>query len=185
MSNNYIKTHQPEVDKTIEHFKTEIASLRTGRANPALVENIFVEAYGVKTPLIQLASISVPEARTINIEPWDKNLVKDVEKGINVANLGFQAVVDGNLIRITMPQMTQEDREKLVKILKEKHEATKISIRNIREKIKEEIVAAEKNKDLTEDDRYNFVEELDKEIENWNKKLNEIAENKEAEIMKI
>jgi len=185
MPNEFIKKHQEEIDKAIEHFKSEVASLRTGRANPAMVENVFIEAYGAKTPLIQLASISVPEARTIRIEPWDKSIIKDIEKGINAADLGVQAVIDGNIIRINIPAMTEESRQELIKLLKERHERAKIAIRNIREDIKEAIVEAERKNELTEDDKYNYVEELDKAIEDWNSKLNELAEAKEKEIMTV
>ena len=185
MPNEFIKKHQEEIDKTIEHFKAEIAALRTGRANPAMVENVFVEAYGAKTPLIQLASISVPEARTIRIEPWDKNIIKDIEKGINEANLGVQAVVDGNIIRINIPALTEESRQELIKLLRERHERAKIAIRNIREDIKEALIEAERNNELTEDDKYKFVEELDKATEDWNTKLNELAEAKEKEILTV
>lgn len=185
MSNDYIQKHQTEIEKAIDHFQTELASLKTGRANPSLVENIFVESYGTKTPLIQLASISVPEARTINVEPWDKNLLKDIEKAINSVQLGLNAVIDGNIIRINIPQMTEEDRLKLVKILKEKLEHAKVSLRSIREKIKEEIVEAQKNNQLTEDDKYQFIKDLDEAIEEWNKKLIEVAEKKEKDIVTV
>lgn len=185
MANQFIKNHEAEVEEAFEHFKKEMSALRTGRANPALVENLLVESYGAKTPLLQLASISVPEPRTISIDPWDKNLLKDIEKAINISDTGLKAVVDGKIIRINLPQMTQEDREKLVKVLKEKLEHAKVSVRSIREKIKEEIVEAEKKKELTEDDKFDFLKQLDDEIEEWNKKLNEMAQNKEKEIMTV
>lgn len=185
MANQFIQKKQADVEAAIEHFKSELSSLRTGRANPSLVQNILIDCYGVKTPLLQLASITTPEARQIKIEPWDKNLLKSIEKGISEANLGLQAVIEGNFLRITIPMMTEEDRLKLVKILNEKLEAAKISMRSIREKIKESILIAEKNKEITEDERYDFVEELDKAIGEWNKKLIEIAQAKEKEIMTI
>lgn len=183
--NDYIKRHLDDVNKATEHFRLEIGGLRTGRANPALVEGIQVEVYGARTPLIQVASITVPEARVIRIEPWDKSIIKDVEKGINEANLGIQAVVDGNIVRITIPQMTEENRRDLVKILKEKLETAKVTMRSIREDIREEIITAEKNKSLTEDDKFSYLKQLDEEIDKWNKKLIELAEAKEKEIMTI
>jgi ribosome recycling factor len=185
MANQFIQKHQSDVNSAIEHFKTDIGSLRTGRANPALVQNVMVDCYGVKTPLMQLASISTPEPKQIKIEPWDKNLLKSIEKGISEANLGFAAVIEGNFLRITISQMTEEDRLKLVKILNEKLEAAKISMRSVREKIKDAILAGEKNKEIAEDDRYKFVDELDKEIGEWNKQLIEIAQKKEKEIMTV
>ena len=185
MANQFIQKHQADVDSAIEHFKTDISSLRTGRANPGIMQNVQVDCYGVKTPLMQLASITTPEPRQIKIEPWDKNLLKSIEKGISEANLGLQAIVESNFLRITVPMMTEEDRLKLVKILNEKLEAAKISMRSIREKVKDTILTAEKNKEIAEDARYQFVEELDKEIGNWNKQLIEIAQKKEKEIMTV
>ncbi|PIR93641.1 ribosome recycling factor [Candidatus Falkowbacteria bacterium CG10_big_fil_rev_8_21_14_0_10_39_11] len=185
MANKYIAQHQADVDKSIEHFKEDAASLRTGRANPALVENIQVESYGTMTPLKQVSSISVPESRVLVIEPWDKSILKAIEKAIGNANLGFQGVVDGTIVRITLPQMTEDNRTDLVKILKDKLEAAKVSVRSIREKIKEEIVKAEKNKELTEDDKFDFLKELDREIEVWNKKLDDFGDAKEKEIMTV
>jgi ribosome recycling factor len=183
--NQFIQARQADVDQAIEHFKTDIGSLRTGRATPALVDNIQVLCYGVRTPIIQLASISVPEPRTIRIDPWDKNILKDVEKSINEANLGLQAVVDGKIIRINIPAMTEENRRDLTKILKEKLEKSKIELRGIREEIKSAIEDAEKDKEITEDDRFSYVEELNKEIESWNKKVIALAEAKEKEIMTV
>jgi ribosome recycling factor len=185
MANQYIKNHQEEVDKAIEHLKSEIAGLRTGRANPAMVENLHVEVYGAKTPLIQVASISVPEARVLKIEPWDKSLVKDIEKAINTADIGIQATVDGTTIRIIIPQMTEENRKDLVKLLKERHERARISVRSIRDKVKEEILAAEKANELTEDDRYQYLEELDKQVTEWNKSIDALVDAKENEIMTV
>lgn len=185
MANQYITRHQGEIDKAIEYFKEDVAVLSTGRANPALVEKVQVESYGVKTPLRQLASISVPEPKQLRIEPWDKNLLKEIEKAVNESNLGFQAVVDGDIVRITLPQMTEENRKDLIKILKDKLEHAKVSIRSIREKTKEAIVAAEKNKELTEDDKFDFLKELDKEVETWNKRIDDIGEAKEKEILTV
>ncbi|OGF31231.1 ribosome recycling factor [Candidatus Falkowbacteria bacterium RIFOXYD2_FULL_35_9] len=183
--NQYLKNIQPEVDKTIEHFKQELSSIRTGRANPTMIERVNVIAYGTPTPLMQLASIAVPEARSMRVEPWDKSLTKEIEKALVSADLGVSVSIDGSVVRVTMPLMTEENRRDLIKILKEKLEHTRISIRSIREKTKEDIVSAEKNKQITEDDKFDFQKELDKEVENWNKKLNDMAEAKEKEVMTV
>lgn len=185
MANQYIKNHQVEVDKAIDHLKSEIASLRTGRANPEMVLNVSVDVYGAKTPLNQVASISVPEARVISIEPWDKSIIKDVEKALSQADIGIQPTVDGNTIRLVIPQMTEENRKDLVKLLKERHERARISLRSIRDKVKEEIVSAEKAKELTEDDRFNYLEELDKAINEWNTVVDGLVDHKEKEIMTV
>ena len=185
MSNHFIQEKLEEFDKVVEFFKRDIAGLRTGRATPGLVENISVEAYGSRMPIVQLASITVPEPRVIRIEPWDQTLVQAIEKGIREANLGFSGSVDGNIVRISLPQLTEENRRDLGKLLKERLEQAKVSLRNIREGIRDDIQTAEKNKEITEDDRFDFLKELDTETENWSKKIMEIAEAKEKEIMTI
>jgi len=183
--NAFITKHQGEIDKSFDHFKSELSSLHTGRANPALVEDLQVESYGTMTPLKQISSISVPEPRVIRIEPWDKGILKEIEKAISNANMGFQGVVDGTIVRITLPQMTEENRLNLVKILKDKFETARVSVRSIRETIREEIVNAEKAKELTEDDKFDFLKQLDAEIEKWNKQLTEMVDKKEKEITTI
>jgi ribosome recycling factor len=185
MSNHFIQEKSEEFDKVVEFFKRDIAGLRTGRATPGLVENISVDAYGSRMPIIQLGSITVPEPRVIRIEPWDAGLVQAIEKGIREANLGFSGSVDGNIVRISLPQLSEENRRDLGKLLKERLEQAKVSLRNIRESIRDDIQTAEKNKEITEDDRFDFLKELDTETENWSKKVMEIAETKEKEIMTI
>lgn len=183
--NQFIVKHQGDFDAAIEHFKKEIGGIRTGRATPALVENVQVNAYGVRTPLKQLASISIAEARVLNVEAWDKMVMKDIEKAIAEANVGVTTSADGNVIHVSVPQMTEETRGKYFKILKEKLEKSKISLRGVREKVKDEILAAFKNKEISEDSRYGFVEELDKETAKYTAKLEEFAAIKGKEIKTI
>jgi len=183
--NDYIKNHQEEFDKSAEFFKNELTKIRTGRANPNLVEGLLVESYGALTPIQQLASISVPEARVINIEPWDKNLIKEIEKTISNSDLGVSVSSDTSLVRVTFPQMTEESREKFTKMIAEQLEKSKISIRQIRDSVKEEIEKAFKVSDITEDDRYDYREELDKKVDEINKEMEELAEKKRKEIMTI
>jgi len=185
MSNEFIDKYQADFDSAVEHFKKELSNLRTGRANPSMVEDILVESYGVKTPIKQLGSISVPEARSLAIEPWDKNLLKEIEKALTYADLGVGIKVDSNLVRVTVPQMTEENRKKLVKMMGERLEAGKVAVRAIREKCKEEIVEAEKISAITEDDRYDYVEALDKKVAELNKLLQELADKKEEEILTV
>ncbi|MBI5076926.1 ribosome recycling factor [Candidatus Falkowbacteria bacterium] len=183
--NDFIKKHEEEFKGAIEHFKKELAAIRAGRANPAMIENIMVESYGAKTPLKQLASIMTQEARTMVVQPWDKSLLKEIEKAITYANLGLSVSVDSAIVRVVVPQMTEENRRDLVKLMNEKLEAGKVGVRSVREKVKEEIMNAFRGSEITEDDKYQFVEELDKKVGEWNKELQNMAEQKEKEIMSV
>ena len=169
----------------IDFFKKDIASLRTGRANPGVLDGILVEAYGAKTPLVGLASITVPEARSIVVSPWDKNITKEVEKAITAAALGLNPVNEGDKIRLVVPQLTEENRKELVKKLSEKMETGRISLRQTRDEIKEAIEAGFKNKEMSEDDKFRFIKELDEEVSRRNDELKKIKEKKEEEIMTI
>ena len=183
--NQYTQSKQEEFNKAIDFFKKDIASLRTGRANPAMLDGVQVEAYGSKTPLNGLASITVPESRSIIIAPWDKNVMKDIEKAIINFDLGVSVVNEGDKLRLTVPQLTEENRLALVKRLNEKMEAARISIRQTREEIKENIEQAEKNKEINEDDKFRFIKEMDEEVRGKNDELKEIRDGKEKEIMTI
>jgi ribosome recycling factor len=180
-----LDSYKPEFDKAIEHLKNEIAALRTGRATPALVEDILVEAYGVKTPLKGLASVSLSDPKTLLIEPWDKGVLKEIEKSIQLANIGINPVNEGARLRLSVPPLTEESRRELIKILQQKLEQSRISLRSIRDKIRSEIIEAEREKQLTEDDRYRSQEKLDELIEEYHFRIKEIGEQKEKEIMTI
>ena len=183
--NKYIQAKQGDFSKTIDFFKKDIASLRTGRANPGVLDGILVEAYGAKTPLVGLASITVPEARSLVVSPWDKSIIKEVEKAITAAALGLNPVNEGAQIRLVVPQLTEENRRELAKRLSEKMETGRISLRQTRDEIKEAIEAAFKNKEISEDDKFRFVKELDEEVSRRNDELKKIKEKKEEEIMTI
>ncbi|MFH1583117.1 MAG: ribosome recycling factor [Candidatus Falkowbacteria bacterium] len=183
--NQYIQTKQADFIKSINFFKKDISSIRTGRANPAMLDGIYVEAYGTKTALVGLASINVPEARSIVITPWDKSIAKDIEKAITAANLGINPVNEGDKIRLVVPQLTEENRKELVKRLNEKMETARIALRQIRDQIKEAIEAAFKDKVISEDDKFRFFKELDEEVTKQNDALRSIKDKKEEEIMTI
>ena len=183
--NQYIQNHQEEFDKAIDFFKKEISNLRTGRANPGMLDNVLVEAYGAKNPINAVANVSVADAQSITITPWDKNVAKDIEKAIVEASLGLGVVNEGGRIRVTVPKMTEENRKDLVKKLNEKMETSRISLRQIRDDIKNEIEQAEKDKEVTEDEKYSFIEQLDKEIRELNDELKKIRDQKEEDIMTI
>jgi ribosome recycling factor len=183
--NTYIQEKQGEFEKVIDFFRKEISVLRTGRANPAVLEGVMVDAYGTKTPLNGVASITVPDGQSMLVAPWDKSILKDVEKSIVEAELGLGVANDGDKLRLTMPKMTEENRRDIVKRLNEKQENSRITLRQIRDDIKTEIEQAEKDKEITEDDKYKFIQELDEEINKQNNILKELRDKKEEDIMTI
>jgi len=180
-----LDNYKPDFGKTLDILKDDLLTLRVGRANPLMVENILVEAYGTKTPIKQLASITVPEARTILIQPWDKTVTKDMEKAIIEANIGISPVNEGAQIRLTISPLTGESRKELTKSVGEKVEKARIAIRQIRDKAREEIVKQEKNKELTEDDRYDLQKKLDDLVKDYNDQIKGAGEAKEKEIMTL
>ncbi len=185
MVNQILERSKPEFSKVIEHLKIELSSLRTGRAHPSLVENILVESYGVKTPIRGLANITVPDPKTLVIEPWDKSIIKEIEKAIQAAGVGINPINEGTKIRLSMPQLTEENRKEMIKILGQKLEQARIGLRNVREKIKEEINRAEKDKKISEDEKFRAQEALDKLIKEKNDEVKVIGEKKEQELLTI
>lgn len=183
--NIYLQNQKAEFEKAIEFFKKEISTLRTGRANPGILEGVFVNAYGVKTPLNGVASINVPDGHCITIAPWDRNVIKDIEKAIVEADLGVGVVNEGMQIRVNVPKMTEENRRDLAKKLSEKQEAARIAIRQIREEIKSAIEEAEKSKEISEDEKFRNLKELDDEVARQNDNLKALKDRKEEEIMTI
>lgn len=159
--------------------------MRTGRASAALVEGIRFEAYGSSADLKSNASVTIPDNKTIQIEPWDKSLVKDIEKALIDANLGMMPNVAGTVIRLVMPPMNEENRKNMVKLVNQRAEQAKIAIRNIRETVKTAIQNNEKAKTISEDEKRRQLEALDKAVAEWNAKLETIAEEKEKEIMTV
>lgn len=174
-----------QFDKIVTFLKTDISNLRTGRATPALVEDIIVEAYGSKQQLKTLASISVGDAKTLNIDPWDKSLVQNVEKAIRNSDLGINPVNDGKLIRLPLPDLNAERRQELVKVLHGKLEQAKISSRKVREEFRSKIDKQEKEKEISEDDKFKIQDGLEKQIKDLNDKIKVIGEEKEKEITTI
>lgn len=177
--------YKEQFEKCAEFFKSDIASLRTGRANTAMVEDVTVEAYGTRQPIKAVASISIADAKTLNVEPWDKGLLSAVEKGIRDSSLGINPVNDGRLIRVILPDLTSERRTELLKVLRQKEEHAKISVRKVREEVRDLILEAEKNKDISEDDRYKLQENLEEMVKDYNTKIEDIAKKKEEEIQTV
>lgn len=180
-----VNQHKEEFSQAIEYLKRDVSSLRTGRATPALVEDIPVEAYGVKQPLKAVASISVQDAKTLVVGPWDKSIMQAVESAIRTAPIGLNPVNDGKIIRLPLPELTQERRQELIKVLHQKLESARVAIRKIREDIRKEIDTQEKNKEISEDDKFKFQDDLEKLVKEFNEKIKQVGEEKEREITAI
>lgn len=179
------KRIRSEFEAHCTFLQQELKGLRTGRASAALVEDITVEAYGTMTPLQHLASLSIPDAKTILITPWDKSILKDIEKALTLANLGINPVNDGAGIRLTLPAMTEETRKNLIKIVGQKVEHAKIAIRTQRDKVKEEILKEERAGTLTEDDRFSHLKKLDETTREFTDRAAALGTEKEKEVMTI
>ncbi|EKE06924.1 MAG: hypothetical protein ACD_18C00235G0003 [uncultured bacterium] len=182
---NISKTNIELFEKSIEFLRQDISSLRTGRATPALVEDIIVEAYGTKQPLKAVASISVADAKTINVDPWDKSLSQAVEIAIRNSDVGINPVNDGKLIRLPLPDLNAERRQELIKVLHKKLEQARVSLRKIREDVRNEIDKAEKAKTISEDEKFNEQDDLEKLVKEYNDRVKEIGDEKEKEITTI
>lgn len=183
--NKYIQAKQGDFTRVSERFRKEISALRTGRANPGVLDNVRIEAYGTLTPLSSLASVSVSDARSMVVAPWDKSIMKDVEKSIIEAGLGFGVVNEGDKIRLTLPMMTEENRRELVKKLNEMMEDSRVGVRQIRDEVKNSIEASEKAKEISEDDKFRFLKELEDEVKKQNDDIKAIRDKKEEDIMTI
>lgn len=185
MIKEMIQGKRVDFENAIEHFVEESAKIRTGRANPGLVENILVDYYGTKTPLKQIASINIPEARQILIQPWDKGGLVMIETALRESDLGFNPSNDGQNIRITLPALTEDRRKDFVKTLNNRAEDARITIRTIREEIWKDIQDKEKSGDISEDDKFQGKDELQKVIDEHNAKIETLREKKEQEILTI
>ncbi len=159
--------------------------MRSGRASAAMVEDLKVEAYGSMMEIKGLASISIPDAKTIQLEPWDKNVIKDIEKALIASSLGMMPTVAGTVIRLNMPPMTEQNRKEMVKVLNQKGEHARISLRNVREEVRDEIGKQEEAKQISEDEKFRLFEQLDTVVKDFNAKIESAVKEKEEEIMTI
>ena len=180
-----IKHYEDKMHKTIEVLKEEYATIRAGRANPHVLDKIKVNYYGVPTPIQQVGNISVPEARMIVIQPWEKNLLKEIEKAINISELGIHPTNDGNTIRLIFPELTEDRRKELAKDIKKKGEAAKVAVRNIRRDAIDVIKKMEKSSEISEDDLKDGEEQIQKITDKSISKIDEVIENKSKEIMTV
>ena len=179
------KTYSQKMDKTIEVFAKELTSLRTGRANAAMLDLVKVDVYGQLMPINQVASITTPEARMINIQVWDLNNVPLVDSAIKKSELGLNPQIDGQLIRLPVPDLSEERRVEMKKVIKSMGEKCKVSIRNIRREANDDLKSLLKNKDIGEDDENKFEKIVQIFTDNHIKKIDEKVESKEKEIMTI
>ena len=180
-----IKKFEEKMNKSIEVLLEEYASIRAGRANPHVLDRIKVEYYGTPTPLQQVGNVSVPEPRIIQISPWEKSLLKEIEKAINMSDLGINPTNDGSCIRLVFPELTEERRKELVKDIKKKGEAAKVAIRNIRRDGIETIKKLEKSGEITEDDVKTGDAKIQKITDKAIEKIDTAVENKSKEIMTV
>lgn len=180
-----LETFRPQFTKILDHLKVELGSLRTGRANAAILDTVQVRAYGQSMLLKSVSSITVPDARTIAVEPWDKSILKDVEKAILDAKIGVNPVNDGQSIRLPMPSLTEESRKDLIKVLNQKMEHARITTRQQRDAVRDKIVQEEKEKLIGEDQRFRLQQKLDEMVKEVNDKIKAMGEEKEKEIMTV
>lgn len=185
MADDMYLQYEDKMKKTIAVLKTDMGSIRAGRANPMVLDRILVDYYGVQTPINQLSNISVPEARVIIIQPWESKMLKDIEKAIQKSDLGINPNNDGRIIRLTFPTLTEERRKELIKSIKKTGEESKVAIRSIRRDAVENFKKMKKNTELTEDD----LKDAEKEIQNMTERfivdIDKVVEEKEKEIMEI
>ena len=177
--------YEEKMNKTISVFEENLSEIRAGRANPAILNKITVDYYGVPTPINQVAGISVPEARMILIQPWEKPMLHEIEKAITRSDLGLSPNNDGTVIRLNIPQLTEERRTDLVKTLNKRAEESKVSVRNIRRDANEAIKKLEKAKSITEDDAKKAQEDIQKIVDKYIKEIDIARAEKEKEIMEV
>ena len=185
MIKDTLKLADEKMNKTINVLKKELASMKAGRANPAMLDRIEAEYYGAVTPLNQLANISVPEPRILVIQPWDKTSMKAIEKAILKSDLGINPSNDGEVIRLAIPELTEETRKSIVKNIKKLGEESKVAIRGIRRDCNDKIKALKKDGEASEDEIKKGEDEIQKRTDNFIKEIDKMVETKEKEIMSI
>ena len=171
--------------KAIDTLKKELAGIRTGRARTGLVEHIRVDYHGVPTPLHQIAGISAPEARLLVIQPWDRQSLSSIEKAIMKSDLGLTPSSDGNVIRLVIPQLTEERRKELVKVVRRRVEEGRVAVRNVRREALEQLRELERNKEISEDERERALEQLQKLTDSFTVQVDQSGQDKEAELLEV
>jgi ribosome recycling factor len=185
MGSDYIVKLNEEMVKSLDSLKREFSKVRTGRASISLLDGIKVDYYGTQTPLNQLATLSVPEPRLITIQPWDATVIKEIEKAIMKSDLGLTPVNDGKIIRVSIPPLTEQRRVELVKVVKKMAENGKVSIRNHRRDINEDLKQKKKDKEVSEDEFFKGQKEVQDITDDYIKKCDELTQAKEKEILEF
>lgn len=185
MIEELLKEYEKKMNNAIEVMKNEFATLRTGRASLAILDTIRVEYYGSMLPLNQVATLNVPDPRTITIQPWDKSLLSVIEKEIQKANLGVNPVNDGNAVKIIFPPLTEERRKELVKVAGKFAEAARVAIRNIRREANDKVKSMEKNKEISEDELRNYLDRIQKLTDKYISIVDDLFHKKEQDILTI
>ena len=180
-----IKDGKEKMEKSISNMQQNFAAIRAGRANPAVLDRLTVDYYGTPTPIQQVGTISVSEARTLVIQPWEKTLLKEIEKAIQASDIGINPANDGSVIRLTFPMLTEERRKEICKQIKKNGEETKVAVRNIRRVVNDELKALKKDNQLTEDDLKDCETEIQKITDDAIKRIDDLVKEKETEILSI
>ena len=182
--NERCKVYEEKMQKTLKNLDGELASIRAGRANPNILNKLTVDYYGTPTPIQQVANISVPEARLIQIQPWEKKLIREIEKAIQMSDIGINPTNDGSVIRLVFPELTEERRKELVKDVKKKGEAAKVAVRNIR-RYGNDAFKKLKGTEVSEDEIKNMEEDLQKLTDKYIKEVDKSVEAKSKEVMTV
>jgi ribosome recycling factor len=185
LGEDVLKDLHDRIAKTLDHFRQELVGIRTGRANLHLLDPVKVDYYGTPTPLNQVATLAVADARLITVKPWEKNLIPVIDKAIREANLGLNPQSDKDLVRVPIPALTEERRKDIVKQVRHKGEEQKLAIRNERRDAKEMLEAGEKDGDISADEAKKALEKMQKETDDGVKKIDEIVAAKEKEVMQV
>ncbi|WP_020059159.1 ribosome recycling factor [Bacillus sp. 123MFChir2] len=185
MAQQVMNNAKEKMEKAVAAYSRELSTVRAGRASASVLDKVQVDYYGAPTPVVQLANITVPEARLLVIQPYDKTSIGDIEKAILKADLGLNPSNDGTVIRIAFPALTEERRRELVKVVKKYSEDAKVAVRNVRRDANDDLKKLEKNGDITEDDLRGYTEDIQKETDKYIVKVDEVTKNKEKEIMEV
>lgn len=185
MSQGIIKDMQSKMENAVQAFTRNLATVRAGRANPSILDGVFVDYYGASTPLNQLAQVSAPEPRLLVITPYDKTALADIEKGIQKADIGLMPSNDGDIIRINIPPLTEERRKELVRVVGKYTEESKVQVRNIRREANDALKSQEKTNEITEDELRSLQDDVQKATDKYIAELDRLAKEKEDEIMEV
>ncbi|MCP3031224.1 ribosome recycling factor [Halobacillus sp. A1] len=185
MSDSIINETKQQMEQAVQAFSRQLATVRAGRANPSLLDSVYVDYYGAATPLNQLAQVSAPEPRMLVITPYDKSAISEIEKAIQKADLGLSPSSDGNIVRINIPSLTEERRKDLVKVVGKYAEEAKVQVRNIRRESNDQLKKLQKDGELTEDDLRSSQEDVQKVTDQNIAEVDKLAKAKEAEMMEV